>query len=140
FPLRDEIPSRRAPVVTWAILILNVLIFLWQWTLPEPSVRQLLYLFGLVPARLADPAWAAAVGLPPGGWLSFVTSMFLHGGLLHLLSNMWSLWIFGDNVEDRMSRLRCPVFYLTCGLIAGAVHWLSDPGSVVPTIGASGAI
>ncbi len=140
FPIRDEIPSRRAPVVTWAILAVNLAVFAWQWTLPEAGVRRLFYLFGLVPARLADPAWAAAAGLPPGGLLSLVTSMFLHGGLLHLVSNLWSLWIFGDNVEDRMGRLRFPLFYLVCGLAAGGVHWISDPASVIPTVGASGAI
>jgi membrane associated rhomboid family serine protease len=140
FPIRDEIPSRRAPVVTWAILAVNVAVFLWQLTLPEPGVRRLFYLFGIVPARLSDPAWAAAAGFPPGGLLAFFTSMFLHGGLLHIVSNMWSLWIFGDNVEDRMGRFRFLLFYLGCGLAAGFVHWFSDPASTIPTVGASGAI
>ena len=138
-PLRDEIPSRRAPVVTWTIVAVTVGVFLWQWTLPEPGLRRVLYLFGVVPARYTDPAWAAELGFPPAGPLPFVTSLFLHGGLLHVLSNMWSLWIFGDNVEDRMGRIRFLVFYLGCGLAAGFVHWFSDPASTIPTVGASGA-
>ena len=115
FPLRDEIPSRHAPLLTWSLVAVNVAVFAWQLTLSEESVRQLFYLFGIVPARFTDPTWAARVGFPGGGALSFVTSMFLHGGLFHLVSNMWSLWIFGDNVEDRMGRLRFLLFYLVCG-------------------------
>jgi membrane associated rhomboid family serine protease len=140
FPLRDEIPSRRAPLVTWTLIAANVAIFLWQLTLPAAGVEQLFYLFGIVPARFTDPAWAAQLGFPGTGILPFVTSMFLHGGLLHLLSNMWTLWIFGDNVEDRMGRFRFVVFYLVCGLAAGWVHWFSNPTSTMPTVGASGAI
>jgi len=140
FPLRDDIPSRRAPLVTWAIVLANVLVFLWQLSLPAEGVRQLFYLFGIVPARFSDPAWAEASGFPGGGLAAFFTSMFLHGGLFHLLSNVWSLWIFGDNVEDRMGRGRFVAFYLLCGLAAGLLHWLTNPNSTVPTVGASGAI
>jgi len=140
FPIRDEIPSRRAPVVTWAIIVACVLVYGYQAFLPEEGQRRLLYLFGVVPARLSDPAWAARVGFPPGGAVSFLTSMFLHGGLFHLVTNMWSLWIFGDNVEDRMGRVRYGFFYLGCGLLAGLAHWIFNPLSTSPTIGASGAI
>ncbi len=140
FPLRDDVPSRRLPLVTWVLLAANVLVFLWQTTLPEEGERQLFYLFGIVPARYLVPGWAAQVGFPSQGLWPFVTSMFLHGGLLHVASNMWSLWIFGDNVEDRMGRLRFPLFYLACGLLAGLVHAITNPASTIPTIGASGAI
>ena len=140
FPLRDEIPSRRAPVVTWAIVAVNVAVFAWQWTLTEPGLKRVFYQFGIVPARFSDPEWAAGIGLPAVGLLPFLTSMFLHGGFLHILSNMWSLWIFGDNVEDRMGRFRFVLFYLGCGLAAGAMHWISNPNSTIPTVGASGAI
>ena len=140
FPLRDDVPSRRAPVVTWAIIALNLAIFAGQLTLSEPGVRRLFFLFGIVPARLSDPGWAAATGLPPGGLLTLLTSMFLHGGFLHVGFNLWTLWIFGDNVEDRMGRLRFAAFYLVCGLAAGVVHLLAHPASTVPTVGASGAI
>jgi membrane associated rhomboid family serine protease len=140
FPLRDEIPSRHAPLLTWAIVAANVAVFVWQLSLDEEQARQLFYLFGIVPARFTDAAWAARVGFPGGGALAFLTSMFLHGGLFHLASNMWSLWIFGDNVEDRMGRFRFLVFYLACGLFAGGLHWWTNPTSTVPTVGASGAI
>jgi len=140
FPIRDEIPSRRAPVVTWTLVAVNVAVFLWQLSLPEEGVRRLFYLFGIVPARWSDPAWAAQVGFPMAAALPFFTSMFLHGGFFHLASNMWTLWIFGDNVEDRMGRFRFLVFYLLCGLAAGWLHWVTNAGSIVPTIGASGAI
>jgi len=140
FPLRDDVPSRRVPIVTWTIVALNVAVFFWQLTLPKQAIEQLFYVYGIVPARFSHPAWAARVGFPPGGALSFFTSMFLHGGLLHVASNMWTLWIFGDNVEDRMGRLRYVLFYLLCGLAAGLLHWLTNTSSTAPTIGASGAI
>lgn len=140
FPLRDGIPSRRFPAVTLALIAVNGLIFLYQWTLPDDGLQNLFYLFGLVPARLSDPAWAAGVGYPGGGWFSFLSSMFLHGGFLHLAFNMWTLWIFGDNVEDRLGRPRYLLFYLASGCAAGGLQWAVDPASTVPTIGASGAI
>ena len=140
FPIRDEIPSRHAPVVTWALIAANVAVFLYQWTLPEPALQSFIYRFGLIPARITDPAWAFEVGFPSRGWGSFVSSMFLHGGLMHLISNMWSLWIFGDNIEDRMGRARFLGFYLACGLVAGWAHWFTNAGSTIPTVGASGAI
>jgi len=93
-----------------------------------------------VPARLSHPQWAAEVGFPPGGLFSLVTSTFLHGGWLHLLSNMWVLLIFGDNVEDEMGRFRFLAFYLLCGVVAGGAQWLFNAHSVAPTVGASGAI
>lgn len=140
FPLRDGIPSRRFPVVTLAVIAANVLVFAYQFFLPEEGKTTLFYLFGVVPARLSDPAWAASVGFPGGGWLAFLSSLFLHGGFLHLAFNMWTLWIFGDNVEDRLGRGRFVAFYLASGIAAGGVQWLTDPASTVPTIGASGAI
>jgi len=140
FPLRDDIPSRRAPLLTWTIVGANLLVFLYQLGLDERGTQQLFYLFGIVPARFLHPAWAERIGFPDAGLLPFFTSMFLHGGFFHLISNMWSLWIFGDNVEDRMGRLRYPIFYLLCGLLAGGVHALTNPSSAVPTVGASGAI
>ncbi len=139
-PLRDDIPARRAPVVTWTIIAVNVLVFVWQVSLPARELEQLLLVYGLVPQRYSDSALAQQIGFPRDYYLSFLTSTFLHGGWLHLIANMWSLWIFGDNVEDRMGRLRFLVFYLLCGLTAGALHWFTNPHSMVPTVGASGAI
>jgi len=125
-PLRDVIPSRTPPVVTTAIIIVNALVFVFELTLTEPQLRALFGQFGLVPARLALP--------------TVLTSMFLHGGWLHVIGNMWCLWIFGDNVEDRMGHVRFFVFYLLCGALAAAGQVLVNPGSLVPTVGASGAI
>ncbi len=139
-PLRDTIPSRYPPIATWTIIILNTLVFMFQLTLPPEGLRHLFYLFGIVPARFAYPEWAARVGIPVGSYWPFLTSMFLHGGFGHLLMNMWGLWIFGDNVEDRMGPVRFVLFYLLTGLIAGFVHCRLNAGSTLPTVGASGAI
>src|SRR5437773_8284567 len=105
-----------------------------------PELEQFAHLFGIVPARFMHPKWAAAVGLSPGAYWPFLTSMFLHGSGLHVLGNMWTLWIFGDNVEDRMGPGRFAIFYLLCGTIAGSTHLLTNPDSMVPSVGASGAI
>jgi membrane associated rhomboid family serine protease len=108
--------------------------------LPQKSLLQLTYLFGLVPARFADSDWAAAVGLPLDSYWPILTHQFLHGGWLHIIANMWTLWIFGDNVEDRMGPGRFAIFYLLCGTLAGVTHLLTNPDSTVPSVGASGAI
>jgi len=138
FPLRDTIPSRRAPVVLWLILLANGLVFFYELQLSEAGLAQTLQRYAVVPVRLelAPRAFLAA----PESYATLVTSMFLHGGWLHVLGNLWTLAIFGDNVEDRMGKLRFLVFYLVCGIVAGAVHVYFNPGSPVPTIGASGAI
>lgn len=126
--------------MTWALIGINLGAFLFEILLPMPAREALFYRFGVVPARFSDPQWAAWTGLPLDGYWPFLTSMFLHGGLLHIVANMWTLWIFGDNVEDRMGPIRFLIFYLTCGLGAGLLHWLTNPSSVIPTVGASGAI
>ena len=125
-PLRDVIPSRTTPFVTVTLIGLNVLAFLYEMSLGERALQAFLATYGMVPLRLAPTDVA--------------TSMFLHGGLLHLGANMLSLWIFGDNVEDRLGHLRVPGYYLLCGGLAALAHVWADPASPVPTIGASGAI
>lgn len=127
-------------MVTWTLIGVNVAIFLGMWTLPEAELRRTFLRAGIVPRRFTDPAWAASVGFSGSAPWAFFSSMFLHGGFFHLVSNMWSLWIFGDNVEDRMGHARFLGFYLATGLAAGLVHALSSPASQIPTIGASGAI
>jgi membrane associated rhomboid family serine protease len=125
-PLRDVIPSRTTPYITVTIIILNVLAWLFELALP-PDVRALfLQVYGVVPADFHAT--------------TLITSMFLHGGWMHVLGNMWYLWIFGDNVEDRLGHGRFIVFYLLCGIIAALGQIAIDPGSTLPTIGASGAI
>ncbi len=140
FPIIDNIPSRRPPIAVWGIIFANVLIFFAQLGLNDAQLHNLFMMFGVVPRRLAHPEWAVWVGFPDAGYLTLLTSMFLHGGWGHLLGNMWTLWIFGDNVEDRMGPIGFLLFYLLCGLVAGIVHVLVNPGSTVPTVGASGAI
>jgi len=139
-PIRDTIPARNPPIATWTLIIVNVLAFLLELTMAPPELDYFARLFGIVPARYMHAEWAAAVGLSPSTYWPFLTSMFLHGGGLHLLGNMWTLWIFGDNVEDRMGPGRFVAFYLMCGLIAGIVHVVTNPDSTLPTLGASGAI
>jgi membrane associated rhomboid family serine protease len=139
-PIKDTIPRRNPPIATWVIIFLNCFVFLLELTMSPYSLQQTLYLFGIVPARFTHPDWAAWVGFPIDDYWPFLTSMFLHGGWLHIIGNMWTLWIFGDNVEDRMGPWRFVFFYLLCGIAAGVVHSLTNPDSTLPTVGASGAI
>lgn len=140
FPLQDSIPSRSPPVVTWMLIGANALVFLFELSLRPDQLEELFYLFGIVPARYSDPEWAERVGFPMQDYWPFLTNMFLHGGWAHLLGNMWTLWIFGDNVEDRMGPGRFLAFYVLCGLAASVTHWLVNADSTVPAVGASGAI
>src|SRR6202030_358116 len=139
-PIQDSVPSRSVPVVTRALILINVLVFFFELMLPRESLEQLVYLFGLVPARFSHPDWAAAMGFPIDNYWPILTHQFLHGGWFHIIANMWTLWIFGDNVEDRMGSGRFAIFYLLCGCIAGLTHMLTNPDSTVPSVGASGAI
>jgi membrane associated rhomboid family serine protease len=132
-PLRDLLPVRSRPVVTYVLLAANVSAFLFQATLEPYAGRQLVFQYGVIPYFLTEGFHAGSLSTP-------LTSMFLHGGWFHLLSNMWFLHIFGDNVEDAMGRLRYGLFYLGCGLAAALSQVLVEPSSTVPMIGASGAI
>ena len=139
-PVQDTVPSLNPPLAVYALVGLNVLAFAFELSLGHEDLERLFYLFGIVPARYTHPWWAVYVGFPADDYWPFLTSMFLHGGWAHIVGNMWSLWIFGDNVEDRMGPVRFLVFYLVCGLVAGYVHWITNPNSTLPTVGASGAI
>jgi membrane associated rhomboid family serine protease len=130
FPIRDHNPSATTPLVTWALLVANVAIHLWVFTLSDRALWALYGDWALIPARLSAGE----------GWETLVTSTFLHAGWLHLAGNMLFLWIFGDNLEEALGRVRFLLFYLACGAAAGAGQWLWEPASLVPTIGASGAI
>jgi membrane associated rhomboid family serine protease len=140
FPIQDSVPRRSVPVVTRALILINALVFFFELMLPRHGVEQIFYLFGIVPARLTHPDWAAYVGFPAHSYWTLLTHQFLHGGWLHIIVNMWTLWIFGDNVEDRMGPLRFAIFYLTCGVLAGITQVLANPDSTLPSVGASGAI
>jgi len=139
-PLQDILPRRRVPIVTWGIIAANTLVFVLEILLPEGARDLLFHYLGLVPARITDPTWARLHGFPPGAYLTFLTHLFLHGGWVHFLGNMWTLWIFGDNVEDRLGHFRFLMFYLLCGIAAALVQVYMHPHSPIPTIGASGAI
>ncbi len=138
FPLRDENPSRSTPVVTRLLIVVNVAAFLYQ-LMQGADLRGFMYAWGMVPARVTLALRYGEESLAGPG-LTFLTSMFLHGGWLHLVGNMWYLWIFGDNVEDRLGRGRFLLFYLAAGLGAALLHYALHPASRVPTVGASGAI
>ncbi|MDK2920641.1 MAG: hypothetical protein PWR24_198 [Desulfonauticus sp.] len=140
FPLKDSIPHRTTPFVNYFLIILNVLIFFYEASLPPLVLEHLFFEYGLVPARYTYPFWAVYMGLSPHNYLPFLTNMFLHGSWLHLIFNMWALYIFGDNVEDRMGHLRYLIFYLLCGLGANLCHFYLNYNSTIPTVGASGAI
>lgn len=131
FPIRDHNPSGRTPFVTWALLAANVLLFLLYWLgQSEAGIARVFWEWGMVPARLSAG----------DGYATLVSSMFLHGGWMHLIGNMLFLWIFGDNLEDVMGHAGFAVFYLLGGVAAGLMQYAVDPQSTVPVVGASGAI
>ncbi len=140
FPIQDDAPRRGVPVATYILITVNVLVFLLEISLSPAVLEQVVHLFGVVPARFTDPAFAAYDPFPGFKYFTLVTCMFLHGGWVHILGNMWTLWIFGDNVEDRMGSVRFVIFYLLCGIAASLFHIYMHPHSTVPVIGASGAI
>jgi hypothetical protein len=137
-PLKDTIHSKNYPVVNITIIVINIAVFLVELSQGD-QLGQFIFTYGLVPARYTVPAMSAyfTSGQQVFSFLSF---MFLHGGFLHLLGNMWSLYIFGDNVEDRLGSFRYLLFYLLCGFTSGIAHLVINWQSQVPTIGASGAI
>jgi membrane associated rhomboid family serine protease len=140
-PLRDVIPSRTTPYVTVTIIILNALAWLYEISMPREQLSVFLQLFGVVPATFSTPTLFTSMFLH-AGWAdpTLLTSMFLHGSWSHVIGNMWYLWIFGDNVEDRLGHGRYIIFYLLCGIVAAFGQIVMDPQSTLPTIGASGAI
>ena len=125
-PLRDIIPSRTTPYITVTIIALNVMAWLFELSLPRDVLPVFLQVYGVVPGDFHAP--------------TLISSMFLHGGWSHVIGNMWYLWIFGDNIEDRLGHGRFIVFYLLCGITAALGQIVVDPSSTLPTIGASGAI
>ena len=132
FPIRDHNPSEKTPYVTYALIAVNVLVFVSYWPLfaDELALQRFFFEWALIPARVADGF----------AWHTLITSLFLHGGVLHLAGNMLFLWIFGDNLEEDLGHVGFLLFYLAGGLGADAAHVLAAPWSVVPTVGASGAI
>jgi rhomboid family protein len=139
-PLHDDNPTERPPVVTIAFIVICGLVFFFQASLPPQPGQALVFQYGAIPALIFGQA-----ELPEGivvipAYATLITSMFLHGGWMHLIGNMLYLWVFGNNIEDVMGHVRFVVFYLACGILAALSHALTDPSSTIPMVGASGAI
>lgn len=134
-PLKDTIPSRRFPLMTLLLIGANIYIFYLQTQMNSQGYQHFVSHFGLFPLEFSQQLQRVSFNFTP-----LLSYMFLHGGLFHLISNMWALWLFGDNVEDRMGWTRFLLFYLFAGIVSGLVHIYFNPMSPVPTIGASGAI
>ena len=137
FPIKDNIPARRFPAVNLWLIMLNLLCFVYEFSLGG-ELDHFIKSYGFVPARFM--AAQAENFLDPSRFLPVFSSMFLHGGFLHLFFNMWMLWIFGDNVEDSMGHGRYLIFYLLCGSVSVFAQGSADPMSIIPMVGASGAI
>ncbi|MDP6352995.1 MAG: rhomboid family intramembrane serine protease [Alphaproteobacteria bacterium] len=140
FPLHDDNPTRIRPVVTIGLIVACALVFLWQLSLPADAARRAIYSLGVIPAVLIGPSHLpdALHALPAP--LTVISSMFLHGGWMHVIGNMLYLWIFGNNVEDAMGHGRFAAFYVLCGVAGALAQSLAAPASEIPMIGASGAI
>ena len=131
-PLYDTIRPRQFPFINWLLILANAAVFWYELQLGESALQEFIFTWGLIPAQLLPN--------PEGEWQTIFSSMFLHGGWFHVLSNMWVLYIFGDNVEDRVGSLRYLIFYLLSGMAAAFVQIFVMQGSSIPMIGASGAI
>jgi membrane associated rhomboid family serine protease len=134
-PLKDTVTRGLFPLITWSIILLNFAVFFFEISLTPESLREFVIIFGVVPARLSQPG-----PVPVIDYLNVVSSMFIHGGWLHIIGNMWFFYLFGRSLEDRMGHTRFLAFYLLCGITAGATYIIFDSQSTVPSIGASGAI
>lgn len=139
-PIRDTAPCHNKPWVTWSLCVICAGIFITMKLMPFELSSQLINQYGMVSLRYSNPQWAINTGLPFDYYLSFVTNLFLHADWVHLMVNLWFLWIFADNVEDRMGRLPFLIFYLLCGAFASTLQWYSNPNIDIPLVGASSAV
>ena len=139
-PLRDVNPSRKVPVMTILIILANVLVFIFQISLPRETSELFLHIFGFTPLRLTEGLRHGLLSEIVWSGVTLFTSMFLHGSFMHLLSNMWALWLFGDNVEDRLGHLKFLLFYFLSGIVAMTAHYVFNFTSDIVAVGASGAI
>jgi membrane associated rhomboid family serine protease len=138
-PLKDNVPTRTVPIITITLVLVNIVIFLWSFTLPDGAAQHVVRKYALMPKELLIAA-TVRPELLPYNILTIFTSMFLHGGILHVAGNMLYLWIFGNNVEDAAGHGRFLLFYLLSGVAAALVQCSCDPASAAPMIGASGAV
>ncbi|PSF39516.1 rhomboid family intramembrane serine protease [Aphanothece hegewaldii CCALA 016] len=139
-PLRDDNPISITPYVTYGIIAINILVFLFQITLTPQQLDAFFELFAVIPKELTANFNGISIGQPVPEWWTLITSQFLHGGFLHIAGNMLFLWIFGNNVEDRLGHVKFLVFYLSCGILAALAQWYFSYNSMIPSLGASGAI
>ncbi len=137
-PLRDNNPITIVPYVTYGILIVNIAIFVFQLGLSEVQLESFFHVAAMVPCELSGSCAIAQPFLPE--WMTLFTSQFLHGGFLHIAGNMLFLWIFGNNIEDRLGHIKYLIFYLGCGALAALAQWFFSQNSGIPSLGASGAI
>ncbi len=142
-PLKDDNPYEITPYITYGLIIANILVFLYQLSLSPAALEAFFQTWAVVPRELTASFISGELALSPQGvpeWLTLFSSQFLHGGFLHIIGNMWFLWIFGNNVEDKLGHFKFLLFYLACGALAALAQWFFTFGSVVPSLGASGAI
>lgn len=138
-PLRDDNPAQLRPYVTYGLIALNIVIFLYEASLAPEQLQGFFRVAALVPCELSGSCVSTTSQMIPE-WLTLITSQFLHGGFLHLAGNMLFLWIFGNNVEDKLGHIKYLIFYLACGVLAALTQWYFSMGSQIPSLGASGAI
>ncbi|AFY77133.1 MAG: rhomboid family intramembrane serine protease [Hydrococcus sp. C42_A2020_068] len=139
-PLRDENPSRITPYITYGLIAINILVFIYELSLTDFQLAQFFELFAVVPKELTASFSGIPVNQPVPEPLTLVTSQFIHAGFVHIGFNMLFLWIFGNNVEEALGSLKYLVFYLTCGILASLTQWFFSAQSPIPSLGASGAI
>ncbi len=139
-PLHDDNPTERTPVVTIGWIAACVLVFFYQVSLPAGAGETFVFQYGAIPALVFGEVDPPEMGVTIPAYATLLTSMFLHGGWMHLIGNMLYLWVFGNNIEDAMGHAKYITFYLTCGILAALSHALTDPSSSIPMVGASGAI
>jgi membrane associated rhomboid family serine protease len=139
-PLRDENPTRITPYITYSLIAINFLVFLYELTLTQPQLDRFFHLFAVVPRELTPSFKGINVNQPIPEILTLVTSQFLHAGWLHIGFNMLFLWIFGNNIEEELGRFKYLIFYLGCGALAALTQWFFSAQSAIPSLGASGAI
>lgn len=140
FPIDDHNPTRLTPFVTYALIAINIVVFIHELSLAKPQLEQFFQLYALVPKELTGSFEGVPINQPVSEPLTLVSSQFLHGGFLHLAGNMLFLWIFGNNIEDQLGHVKYLIFYITCGVLAALAQWFFSMQSGVPSLGASGAI
>jgi membrane associated rhomboid family serine protease len=139
-PLKDENPIRITPYVTYTLIVLNLLVFIYELTLTPPQLQRFFDLYAVVPKELTDSLNGTSVEGAIAEPLTLFTSQFLHAGWLHVGFNMLFLWIFGNNIEEELGRIKYVIFYLSCGALAALAQWFFSANSTIPSLGASGAI